>query len=112
MPPPRSTVATLARVRSTVGNDDDRSSGMVAPLRNGCGDGLAGAASSTCWVPRMLLWPILAVALAGSLMPGSMLSVRVGIQSFSSIFLTVPTKTSATRTRLLVLSARVSGIWT
>ena len=112
MPPPRSTVATLARVRSTVGNDDEREIGMVAPSLSGCGDGLGGAANSTCWVPRIELCPILAVAFAGRSMPGSTFSVRVGTQSLSSIFLTVPTNTSATRTRLLVLSARVSGIWT
>ncbi len=53
-----------------------------------------------------------AIALAGNLIPGCRSSVSVGTQFFSSIFLTDPTYTSATRTRLLTLSANVSGIWT
>ena len=95
-----------------VGKDEEFFSGMVAPSRSGSGDGLAGEANSTCWVPRMELWPIFAVALAGSSIPGSMSKVRVGTQSLSSMLRTVPTKTSATRTRLFVLSARVSATWT
>ncbi|OBG84876.1 hypothetical protein A9X05_17340 [Mycobacterium sp. E3298] len=39
-------------------------------------------------------------------------SVSVATQFLSSIARTVPTKTSATRTRLLSLRASVSGIWT
>ena len=52
------------------------------------------------------------VVSAGSLRPGSTSSVSVATQFFSSIARTLPTKTSATRTRLLTLSANVSGIWT
>ena len=44
----RSTVATLARVRSMVGKADEFFTGMVAPSRSGSGDGLAGEANSTC----------------------------------------------------------------
>jgi hypothetical protein len=39
-------------------------------------------------------------------------SVSVATQFFNSILRTLPTNTSATRTRLFTLSANVSGIWT
>lgn len=111
MPPPRALIGHAGHCVPRSGKDDVRLNGIVAPLRSGSGDGFAGA-SSTCWVPRIELCPILAVALDGRSMPGSGSRVMVGTQSLSWIFLTVPTKTSATRTRLLVFSARVSGIWT
>ena len=60
----------LASIRSVVGNADEFFSGMVSPFFSSCGDGLGGAASSTCWVPSRLVWPIFAVAFAGSLTPG------------------------------------------
>ena len=45
-------------------------------------------------------------------MPGWTPRVSVATQFFSSIDRTVPTNTSATRTRLFTLSANVSGICT
>ena len=84
----------------------------MSPLRNGCGDGFGGAASSTCCVPSRLVWPIFAVAFAGSFTAASTSSVSVAIQFFSLMSRTVPTHTSATLTRLLVFSASVSGICT
>ncbi len=85
---------------------------MVSPLFSGCGDGWGGAASSTCCVPSKLVWPIFAVALAGSCTDGSTSNVRIAIQFFSLMSRTVPTHTSATLTRLLVFSANESGICT
>ena len=95
-----------------VGYAEEFFSGMVSPLFNGTGDGWGGAASSMCCEPSRLVWPILAVALAGSLTVGSTSSVSTAIQFFNSMARTLPTKTSATRTRLLTLSASVSGICT
>ena len=63
-----------------------------------------------CCEPNRLVWPILAVAFFGSLTPFSRSTVSVATQFFRSIERTVPTKTSATRTRLLPLSAIVFGI--
>ncbi len=85
---------------------------MVSPLFRGCGEASFGAASSTCWVPSRLVWPILAVAFAGSRTAGSTSSVRVATQFFNLMSRTMPTHTSATLTRLLVFSASVSGICT
>ena len=84
-------VSDRIRVRSVVGHADAFFSGMVAPLRSGSDDGFAGGANSTCWVPNREVWPIFAVALAGSLIPGSRSRVSVGIQFFNSIALTEPT---------------------
>src|ERR1700761_4550896 len=85
---------------------------MVSPLRSSCDDGSGGAASSMCWEPSRLVCPILAVAFFGSLTFLSKPSVRVATQFLSSMFLIVPTKTSATMTLLLPLIANVSGICT
>ena len=85
---------------------------MVSPSFSSSGDGLGGAANSTCCEPSRLVCPILAVAFLGNLMFLSRCSVSVATQFFSWIARTVPTKTSATRTRLLSLRASVSGICT
>ncbi|CNV49164.1 Uncharacterised protein [Mycobacterium tuberculosis] len=63
-------------------------------------------------MPNRLVWPIFAVAFAGSRTVGSSSSVRVAIQFLRLMSRTVPTQTSATLTRLLVFSASVSGICT
>ena len=55
MPPPCSTVEMLASVRSMVGYDVEFFSGMRSPLRNGCGEGSSGGASSMCWLPSRLV---------------------------------------------------------
>ena len=65
-----------------------------------------------CCEPRRLVCPILAVAFLGNLTPLSTRSVSVATQFFRLIARTVPTKTSATRTRLLSFRASVSGICT
>ena len=104
-------VAILASVRSVVGNAEAFFNGMVSPLFS-CPDGFGGGSSCTCWEPRRLVCPILANVLAGSFTSGCRSSVSVATQFFSSIERTRPTYTSATRTRLLTLSANVSGICT
>ncbi len=111
MPPPRRMVAMLASTRSVVGNAELLRSGIVSPFFS-CPCGSGGGASSTCCEPRRLVCPIAASALDGSFTSGCRSSVSVATQFFSSIARTRPTKTSATRTRLLTLSANVSGICT
>lgn len=85
---------------------------MVSPSLSSSGDGLGGAASSTCCEPSSEVWPILAVAFLGSLTFLLMPSVSVAIQFFSWMALIEPTNTSATITLLLPLMARVSGTCT
>ena len=102
----------LASTCSVLGNAELFFNGMVSPLFSSCGDGSGGASSCTCWLPSRLVWPILASVFTGSLMPGCRSSVSVATQFFSAISRTRPTYTSATRTRLLTLSANVSGICT
>ena len=102
----------LASTRSVVGNAEAFFSGIISPSRSCCGDGSGGASSSTCWEPSRLVCPMRARAFDGRSMPGWIPSVSVATQFFSSIARTVPTNTSATRTRLLTLSANVSGICT
>ena len=48
MPPPRKIKARLASVCSVEGYADEFFSRMVSPFFNRSGDGLGGAASSTC----------------------------------------------------------------
>ena len=115
MPPPVRMPEMLASVRSMVGYADEFFSGMVSPLRSGTDDG-ASPLPDLPIVPRRrqpsrLVWPILASTFDGNLTPGSRSTVSVGTQFFNWIARTRPTNTSATRTRLLALSANVSGIW-
>jgi hypothetical protein len=112
MPPPRSTAAMLASVRSVVGNAEEFFSGMVSPRVRGSGDGSGGAVSSRCCEPSRLVCPILAVAFLGNLTSLSHPSVSVATQPLRRILRTWPTNASATKTRLLVLSASASGICT
>ena len=112
IPPPRRIIEIDANTRSVLGYADAFFNGIVSPSFSSCGDGFGGTFSSMCCEPRMLVWPIFAVALAGNFTPGCKSRVSVGTQFFSWIALTEPTYTSATRTRLLTLSANVSGIWT
>ena len=58
-----------------------------------------GGASSTCSEPSRLVWPILAVALAGSSTSPSSRIVTSACQPCRSILVTLPTVTSPTRTR-------------
>ena len=102
----------LASTRSVVGNAELFCSGMVSPFCNSCDDGSGGRSNCTCWLPSRLVWPILASVFTGSLTSGCRSRVSVATQFFSSIDRTRPTYTSATRTRLLTLSANVSGICT
>ena len=102
----------LASTRSVVGKADAFCSGMVSPLLSNVPDGSGGGSSCTCCEPSRLVWPTLASVLDGSFRSDWTSRVSVATQFLSSIALTLPTKTSATRTRLLTLSANVSGIWT
>ncbi len=112
MPPPVRIVPMLASTRSVVGNAEAFFSGMVSPLFSSCCDGSGGGSSCTCCEPSSDVCPIFAKVFVGSFRFGWTSSVSVATQFFSSIARTLPTNTSATRTRLLTLSANVSGIWT
>ena len=112
MPPPRKIKDKLASVCSVVGYAEEFFSGMVSPSLSSSADGFGGGASSTCWEPSRLVWPILANVFFGSLTLLLRPSVRVATQFFKLMARIEPTKTSATITLLLPLIAKVSGTCT
>ena len=67
-----------------------------------CGLRRWSGASSMCWEPSRLVCPTFAVALAGRWTSPSIRIVTRACQSRTSIPVTLPTLTSATRTRVLL----------
>ncbi|KDP06746.1 hypothetical protein MAV101_10400 [Mycobacterium avium subsp. hominissuis 101] len=88
-----------------------RDNGMTEPaVSRPTGGSPLGGASSMCIDPSRLVWPSLAVELAGRCTSPSMRMVTRACQSCSSILVTLPTLTSSTRTRVFSWMVTTSGI--
>src|SRR6476659_6131172 len=111
MPPPLSSNAIAASVCSVLGYLPEDSRGIREPSCSlPCGGTSVGGASSMCSEPSRLVWPSLAVALAGSWTSPLSFIVTSACQPWRSILVTVPTFTSPTRTRELGSMLSTSGI--
>ena len=111
MPPPLSSNAIAASVCSVLGYLPDDASGISEPSCSlPCGGTSVGGASSMCSEPSRLVWPSVAVALAGSSTSPLSFIVTSACQPWRSILVTVPTFTSPTRTREFGSMLSTSGI--
>ncbi|SLH82835.1 Uncharacterised protein [Mycobacteroides abscessus subsp. abscessus] len=112
MPPPLSTTDSEDSTSSVVGYAPARSSGMTSPGRS-CPSGTTsvGGLSSTWLEPSKLVWPILAMALAGRRTSRLSETVTRACQSCTSMSVTEPTSTSSTRTGEFAVSVVTFGIW-
>src|SRR5882757_6249023 len=110
-PPPLSSNEIAASVCSVVGYAPADDSGITDPSRNRPSGGTSlGTESSMCWLPSRLVWPTLAVALAGSTTLALSFMVTRACQPSRSIPVTLPTVTSSTRTREFCSMLSTSGI--
>src|SRR3981189_1044382 len=110
MPPPLSSSDTAASVCSVDGYIAPDDSGITDPSCSlPAGAALVGGASSTCSDPSRLVWPTVAVALAGRSTSPLMLMVSRARQPLRSILVTLPTVTSPTRTREFCSMLSTSG---
>jgi len=75
-----------------------------------CGGTSFGGASSMCSEPSKLVWPSLAVALAGNWTSPLSSMVTKACQPCRSILVTLPTVTSLSRTREFCSMLSTSGI--
>ncbi len=109
-PPPLSRTDTEASVCSVVGYVLAEDNGITEPfLSSPCGGASVGGASSMCIEPSRLVVPTLAVLFAGRWTSPLMRMVTRACQSCTSILVTLPTLTSATRTRVFSWMTTTSG---
>ncbi len=109
-PPPLRTNDSAARVCSVLGKAPPRDKGMSEPLCSlPFGGASVGGASSICSEPRRLVKPIVAVELSGRITSRFRLIVTRACHPWRSIFVSVPTLTSPTRTRELGWMLLTSG---